>query len=64
MKYLGSCNELRKRYNLNVECCDSCHEEYDEGYDWIEVNTTEGWYFVCCTVLNAYEEKLELLLDR
>ena len=59
MKYLGSCKELKERYKLECDCCDSCHEDYDEeGYEMCMIETKEGYYHVCCSVSNAYEAEI------
>lgn len=50
-KYLGSCEDIQDRLGFNINCCDSCHEENDEGYsDLMEYEFDDGYYNCCCTV--------------
>ena len=53
------CQEAIKLHNLsNTSCCDSCHDEWDEGYgDPIELYIGDKTYYVCCGVMRALEDK-------
>jgi hypothetical protein len=58
MCLLGGCSDFAKKFGLeNVNCCNSCHDDDDEGYMSLsEKNFEDGWYCVCCAMLIAYDE--------
>jgi len=52
-KYLGSCENFSKKYNLKSNCCISSHEDYELGYEGLmEFETREGYYLVCYPLVN------------
>jgi len=51
MKY---CNDLKKIIDFN--CCDSCHDDLDYGYDDMIYCDFQGEeYHICCAGYNAIE---------
>lgn len=50
--------EVREKYNINVPCCQSCHEDDDNDLGqmcviyWEDDSEVE----ICCAVKNAYED--------
>lgn len=55
-EWLGSCEELSNKFNIDFYCCNSCHNDEDYGYHLLEVETNEGFYQVCCAGHAAYEK--------
>lgn len=56
MQYLGSCEEMAKHFGLEQSCCDSCHNDVDEGYSsLIEIEIEKGYFHVCCYMNSRYE---------
>ncbi len=55
IKYLGSCSDFSDRFGINMECCDSCHDDYAEGRDMIKREFDNGFYIICCCVCNRYD---------
>lgn len=55
---MNDCDKIKKKYNLNIECCYSCHdEEFDEaGITLLELNDNGNIYFVCCNTIGAYNK--------
>ena len=53
MKY---CSDLALLLPLDADCCTSCHEDADDGYEMIyqEINGEE--YHICCSMSNYYDE--------
>ena len=59
MKWM-SCEEVKDKFSLDIDCCLSCHENYDEfpGFYEIEIYFEEDCAaIVCCHVLNALEAR-------
>jgi len=59
---LGGCDDARKAFDLEgVACCGSCHEDVEQGYysDMSNIETTEGFYDVCCALSNARDADLK-----
>ena len=54
-KYLGSCEEFRKKFIIICECCSSCHTDENEGYSLRDFDTEEGYYEICCSVVMFLE---------
>lgn len=53
MTYLGYCPDLAKRFNIECDCCCSCHEDENNGYDsFCEVEFEDGYYDACCNMRN------------
>lgn len=53
------CEEIKKKYNLQSDCCESCHEDDDMGYGedlWFEIEGKD-WH-ICCATYKAYESRL------
>lgn len=51
MSYLGGCFNLEEQYpKMKGKCCGSCHddEEYSPGSAYSEIETSDGYYEVCC----------------
>lgn len=66
VKYWNERNERQKyvperalRRLYKVECCMSCHDDEEEGYDALtEVDLGKGRYaYVCCVILNELHER-------
>lgn len=38
------------KFSDGTNCCDSCHEDYDLGYECCEILVNDVWYEVCCSV--------------
>jgi len=56
-KCLGGCAEFAKWQGLEPECCDSCHDDANEGYgDLIDFPAPGGYYWICCRMLDKYED--------
>lgn len=54
---MKDCKDLAKDFNLDFQCCDSCHDD-DLEYG-IEMNTEEingEEYYLCCRASTAYEQ--------
>ena len=55
------CNDIIKLFNLLEGCCDSCHDDWGEGYDTpLEIenpDTGEVIAMVCCYVINSLLDK-------
>lgn len=52
------CGEARTAFSLPGECCDSCHDDFDQGYEQpIECEDADGriWARVCCAVVRDLE---------
>ena len=50
------CSQIRELFGLAEVCCDSCHEDHDQGYsDLMELEDREGKViaYVCCGVERA-----------
>jgi len=55
-KILGGCDSFAKKFDLEPDCCISCHEDSNEGYsDLIDFPAPGGYYLICCRMLNDYE---------
>lgn len=57
--YLGSCDAARERFHIgdSVRCCDSCHDDIDNGYDdGVEIEVEDGFFQTCCAILRAIGE--------
>lgn len=56
-----SCQELIKQHDLPNHCCNSCHDDADEGYyngEMLSVDNPDGTETeCCCAVYNAYNDK-------
>jgi hypothetical protein len=53
-----TCSDIIKQFNLNVDCCLSCHYEFDEGYtnEMCVIHLDSGEEVnVCCNVSHAYQ---------
>ena len=63
------CDELIERYDLEDDCCGSCHEDYDEGYhNLCEFGESEHkikgeLWAVCCRVMIELEKKVKALTE-
>ncbi len=56
MQYLGGCEEAAKHFGFEQSCCDSCHNDADEGYcSLIEIEIDQGYFNVCCYMHIKYE---------
>ena len=57
-----TCSEVREALDLSSDCCSSCHDDWDEGYDSpieYEYEDDEGyhvWARVCCRVGGDLDE--------
>ncbi len=59
-KYLGRCTELSKRLRIECDCCDTCHDDDDEGYDSLcEVEFEDGYYDACCRMREICMGKID-----
>lgn len=47
--------------DIPVDCCDSCHEDEEMGYEsFIEVEYNGSDYLVCCSIYNEFESRLDI----
>lgn len=47
--YLGWCPDLAKRFNIQVNCCDCCHEDDEQEYSYLgQIQFNDGYYDTCC----------------
>jgi hypothetical protein len=45
---------------IKFSCCQSCHEEFNEGYSYPFVGEYKGEeYSLCCTGINALDESVK-----
>lgn len=52
---VGWCAAARSRFAVpsDVQCCMSCHEDFDMGYsDFLEARDPEGGYYLICCALS------------
>ena len=58
VEFKGNCDEARERFNLNCDCCDSCHDDDANGYEmcYLVLEGMGEYYYVCCAVKNAYDD--------
>lgn len=55
------CCELRKRFSSTHDCCISCHEDDDVGYDMCFARLVTGEeIYVCCYVRSWLDESGKL----
>lgn len=51
--FLGYCYAYKEKLKIDKRCCDSCHEDHEEGLcDLIEKHFKNGFYLVCCRISN------------
>lgn len=56
--YICFCEEFRKKFDISKNCCNSCHQDFDEGYsDLCEIEIDHVIYQVCCSIDLQYKEK-------
>lgn len=61
MKYES---ELRELLSIPTGvCCDSCHDDYDQGYGMMELEWNGETYECCCGVYRAAKVILDMLAD-
>lgn len=54
-----SCKDLSNEFRIDLDCCDSCHEDFDLGYfDLMEKEIDEKNYKICCRMFERVK-KLE-----
>jgi hypothetical protein len=52
--------EVRTAYNITAPCCDSCHDDSDDGYDMCFILFPNGDEAeVCCSVAREYDKTKE-----
>lgn len=55
--YLGGCDAFADRTRAVFGCCDSCHDDANEGWgDLLEVEMADGYYRVCCAAFSVYKD--------
>jgi hypothetical protein len=55
---LGGCEQLRKHFSIDFNCCTACHYDEENGYGEIfRYQTDKGFFEICCHAMNAIEEK-------
>lgn len=56
----GFCEDFETKFGLDFSCCDSCHEDFYEGYaDLCEKEIDGIIYQICCNALQKYKDKFE-----
>lgn len=64
-KCLGGCKEFSERFGISWDCCLSCHEDDDYGYDSMhEEQFDNGYYVICCKIFLEYEKKWKKRLEK
>lgn len=56
---MSDCNELKKATGIKLECCQSCHDDYDydsSAYDFEESEYKGVTYRLCCRLTVALED--------
>ena len=57
---MGYCDAFSRKFNISERCCESCHEDYDLGLDYlIDVDIEKGFYRICCQINREYKKKDE-----
>lgn len=60
-KRISTCYDLHRDKGIELDCCLSCHQEYDLGYNnmtWIDEEESGGYYYeVCCKMKEAFKER-------
>jgi hypothetical protein len=54
------CEQIKKEYNIKVDCCDSCHEDNAEGFGndlWFTIDGKDR--NICCTIANYLLDRKE-----
>jgi hypothetical protein len=54
------CEEFSSKFNIPLNCCDFCHDDFNSGYADICEREIDGvTYQVCCLMLNKYDQKFD-----
>jgi hypothetical protein len=60
IKEILNCEEIKEKFELIIDCCISCHEDFDMGYDYYcTIFIDDKEYLVCCAVHNQYLKKVQ-----
>ena len=63
---MSGCATFRERYSPSaVECCASCHDDSDNGFDDLphlmpDIHQTDAAYMVCCQLYNWWMRQARL----
>jgi hypothetical protein len=52
MRFLGGRSRLEEAMGRAFDCCVSCHEDEDMGYNICERDDGDDWISICCSVAN------------
>lgn len=48
---MNFCDDLAEKLNIKCDCCDSCHNDSDNGYaSLIEKEINGIYYQICCSM--------------
>lgn len=49
-EYLSACEKAWKKHGNGEElhCCSRCHEDYGLGYDFLDIELSDGTMIECC----------------
>jgi hypothetical protein len=58
VKYLGWCADLADALGIERTCCDSCHEDDNQGQSYLNQIDfqKEGYYDCCCLMRCKFED--------
>lgn len=55
---ISFCEEFSKNFDLALDCCDLCHDDFEMGYaDLCEKEIDGVTYLICCRMSQRYDEK-------
>ena len=56
---MSDCRRIKQEFGLTAECCDSCHEDEEMGYDSMcTIDTQDGPVEVCCKVQIEFNSRV------
>ncbi len=57
-------SDVRERFGITVECCESCHEDLDQGWNASTIEVDGKEVSVCCAVARTFRSIVsEVKLD-
>ena len=60
----NSCEELSKKFDISLNCCDSCHDDFESGYSDMCCKIIDDVSFdICCRMSQSYDEKFKVTLN-
>ena len=54
-------DDVRERFGITVECCESCHEDLDEGWGACTIEVDGQEVSVCCAISRTFKSMVAVV---